>query len=255
MSVLDRFSLSGRTALVTGAGRGIGRSFSLALAEAGADVAVVDLDAENARTVAEEVSRMGRQSLVITADVTQLDQIELMVSQVIDAWGRLDIGVNNAGIANATPAEDISEQEWDAIISVNLKGVFFCCQAEARAMFAAKSGSIINTASISAQTVNRPQTHAHYNATKAGVLQLSRTCATEWAERGIRVNCISPGHTITPMTCRRVEEWGETWLANTPIKRFGYPEDLQGALIYLASDASAYVTGHDLVVDGGYTLW
>ena len=255
MSVLDRFSLSGRTALVTGAGRGIGRSYCLALAEAGADVAVVDLDAENARTVAEEVTRMGRQSLVITADVTQLDQIELMVSQVIDAWGRLDIGVNNAGIANATPAEDIPEQEWDAIISVNLKGVFFCCQAEARAMFAAKSGSIINTASISGQTVNRPQTHAHYNATKAGVLQLSRTCATEWAERGIRVNCISPGHTVTPMTCRRVEEWGETWLANTPIKRLGYPGDLQGALIYLASDASAYVTGHDLVVDGGYTLW
>ena len=255
MSVLDRFSLSGRTALVTGAGRGIGRSYCLALAEAGADVAVVDLDAENARTVAEEVTRMDRQSLVITADVTQLDQIELMVSQVIDAWGRLDIGVNNAGIANATPAEDIPEQEWDAIISVNLKGVFFCCQAEARAMFAAKSGSIINTASISGQTVNRPQTHAHYNATKAGVLQLSRTCATEWAERGIRVNCISPGHTVTPMTCRRVEEWGETWLANTPIKRLGYPEDLQGALIYLASDASAYVTGHDLVVDGGYTLW
>ena len=255
MSVLDRFSLSGRTALVTGAGRGIGRSYCLALAEAGADVAVVDLDAENARAVAEEVSRMGRQSLVITADVTQLDQIELMVSRVIDTWGRLDIGVNNAGIANATPAEDIPEQEWDAIISVNLKGVFFCCQAEARAMFAAKSGSIINTASISGQTVNRPQTHAHYNATKAGVLQLSRTCATEWAERGIRVNCISPGHTVTPMTCRRVEEWGETWLANTPIKRLGYPEDLQGALIYLASDASAYVTGHDLVVDGGYTLW
>ena len=255
MSVLDRFSLSGRTALVTGAGRGIGRSYCLALAEAGADVAVVDLDAENARTVAEEVSRMGRQSLVITADVTQLDQIELMVSRVIDTWGRLDIGVNNAGIANATPAEDIPEQEWDAIISVNLKGVFFCCQAEARAMFAATSGSIINTASISGQTVNRPQTHAHYNATKAGVLQLSRTCATEWAERGIRVNCISPGHTVTPMTCRRVEEWGETWLANTPIKRLGYPEDLQGALIYLASDASAYVTGHDLVVDGGYTLW
>ena len=168
MSVLDRFSLSGRTALVTGAGRGIGRSYCLALAEAGADVAVVDLDAENARTVAEEVTRMDRQSLVITADVTQLDQIELMVSQVIDAWGRLDIGVNNAGIANATPAEDIPEQEWDAIISVNLKGVFFCCQAEARAMFAAKSGSIINTASISGQTVNRPQTHAHYNAHQGG---------------------------------------------------------------------------------------
>ena len=255
MGILDRFSLRGRTALVTGAGRGIGYALAQALAEAGADVACVDLDGDSAQRAAQEFAKLGVRTLGIQTDVTRKAEVMAMVAAVVERWGRLDIGVNNAGIARGGPAEELSEEDWDAVLEVNLKAVFLCCQAEARAMLPRGYGKIINTASMSATIVNRPQCQANYNAAKAGVVQLTRSCAAEWAASGVRVNCISPGHTITPMTQGMPEHVRAIWRANTPMGRLGDPTDLQGAVVYLASEASDYVTGHDLIIDGGYVLW
>ncbi|MCB0071066.1 MAG: SDR family oxidoreductase [Caldilineaceae bacterium] len=255
MSILERFSLADKTALVTGGGRGIGAALARALAEAGADVAVADRDPQTAQRTAAELAALGVRTLAIQVDVTDAGQVRDMVAAVVDAWGRLDVAVNSAGIANRSPAEDLTEEAWDAVVDIDLKGIFLCNREEGRVMLGQGAGSIINIASMSGQIVNRPQLHSHYNAAKAGVIQYTRSCAAEWADRGVRVNSLSPGHTRTPMTVDAVPEMGATWLGNTPMGRLGTPEDLQGATIFLASSASAYVTGHDLVVDGGYTLW
>lgn len=255
MGILDRFSLAGRTALVTGGARGIGRALAQALAEAGADVAIADRNGEGAAQAAADLRALGVGSLAVAVDVTDADAVNGMVGNVTAAWGRLDVAVHCAGIAVRSPAETIPEADWDAILGVNLKGVFLCSQAAGRVMLAQGNGAIVNIASMSARIVNRPQQHAHYNASKAGVVQLTRSLAAEWAARGVRVNSISPGHTLTPMTARGVTTDGPVWASNTPMGRLGDPADLQGAVVYLASDASAYVTGHDLIVDGGYTLW
>ena len=255
MSILERFSLADKTALVTGGGRGIGAALARALAEAGADVAVADRDPQTAQRTAAELAALGVRTLAVQVDVTDAAQVRDMVAAVVDAWGRLDVAVNSAGIANRSPAEDLTEEAWDAVVDIDLKGIFLCTREEGRVMLGQGAGSIINIASMSGQIVNRPQLHSHYNAAKAGVIQYTRSCAAEWADRGVRVNSLSPGHTRTPMTVDAVPEMGATWLGNTPMGRLGTPEDLQGATIFLASSASAYVTGHDLVVDGGYTLW
>jgi sorbose reductase len=255
MSILDRFSLKGHTALVTGGGRGIGAGLAFALAEAGADVAIADLDPATAAETSEAIKKLGVRSLAIQVEVTRADSVIAMVESVLNTWGRLDVAVNSAGVAKRSPAEDMSEEDWDFVVDIDLKGIFLSTREEAKAMLKQGSGSIINIASMSGQIVNRPQQHAHYNAAKAGVIQYSRTCAAEWANRGVRVNTLSPGHTISPMTAAALETMSATWLSNTPMGRLGKTKDLQGATVFLASDASSYVTGHDLVVDGGYTLW
>ena len=255
MNILDTFALTNRKALVTGGGSGIGQCIALALAEAGADIAVADRDPAGAEDTCEQIEALGRQSLAIAADVTSKDEVENAVDTVLTAWGRLDIGVNSAGIAIRGQIEDISEADWDKVLDIDLKGVFLCCQAEGKIMLQQNSGSIINIVSISSHIVNRPQLHGHYNTAKAGAFQLTRVCAAEWAGRGVRVNSISPGHTLTPMTAHAEEETQAIWLANTPMGRLGTPADYGGAAVFLASDASAYMTGHDLIIDGGYTLW
>jgi sorbose reductase len=255
MSILDRFSLKGCTAVVTGGGRGIGAKLAFALAEAGADVAIADLDLSTAQETSEALKKLGVRSLVTQVEVTNAASVTEMVEKVVNAWGRLDIAVNSAGVARRSPAEDMSEEDWDFVVDIDLKGIFLSTREEAKVMLKQGSGSIINIASMSGQIVNRPQQHAHYNAAKAGVIQYSRTCAAEWAARGVRVNTLSPGHTISPMTAAALDSMSETWISNTPMGRLGQTEDLQGATVFLASDASSYVTGHDLVVDGGYTLW
>jgi NAD(P)-dependent dehydrogenase (short-subunit alcohol dehydrogenase family) len=258
--ILDRFRLEGRVALVTGGGSGIGRAFAHALGEAGAAVAVVDILAERAEGVTHELAQKGIDAIAITADVTDEEQAQAMVATVVDHWGKLTIGVNNAGIGLWQAAEMMTLAQWRRILDLDLTAVWLCARAEAGVMLPAGYGKIINTASISGSIVNLPQPQAAYNAAKAGVVHLTRSLAAEWATRGLRVNSISPGYMRTQL----LESLAQTpegqamvpeWLRLTPMARLGEVTDLQGAVVYLAAAASDFVTGHDLVVDGGYTVW
>jgi sorbose reductase len=254
MSVYDIFDIKGRMALVTGAGKGIGKVLAIALAEAGCDVALFGLHKENLTKVANAIKKLGQKSIVLPGDVSKKDDVARAFSIIKLEFGRLDICVNNAGISMQVPVEKMSEEDWDRIIDINMKGVFFCSQEAAKMMIPQKGGSIINIGSISARTVNVPQPQAVYNTSKAGVIMLTQTTAVEWAPYGIRVNAISPGYMKTEMTLASMSHLFPTWEDLTPMKRLGLPEELRGALIFLASDASSYMTGHDLVVDGGYTI-
>jgi len=253
-TILERLMLTGRTAVVTGGGQGIGQALAHALAEAGADVAILDVNAGTSRLVAEEIVALGCRSLALAADVTSREEVERAMATILSTWGRLDVGVNNAGIGAWADAEAMPEETWDRVLAVNLKGVFLCAQAEGRIMLRQGYGKIINTASMSARIVNRPQNQVGYNASKAGVVQLTKSLAAEWASRGVRVNCISPGYTRTALT-GQVAHLVPGWLKDIPMGRMAEVSDLQGAVVYLASAASDYVTGHDLVIDGGFTLW
>lgn len=258
--ILERFSLKGRTALVTGADKGIGRGFAHALGEAGAAVAVAGRKLESAQAVVDELSAKGIEALAVQADVTQADQVQAMIDTVLKQWGKLTIAVNNAGVGQWMAAEAMSEKDWDRMLTVNLKSVFLCAQAEGREMIKAGYGKIINTASISGSIVNHPQNQSHYNTSKAGVVHLTRSLAAEWAGHGVRVNSISPGYTRTKLVedllkTPEGQQMTPAWMALIPQHRWMEVTDLQGAVIYLASEASDYVTGSDLIVDGGYTSW
>lgn len=258
--ILERFRLNGRTALVTGGGQGIGRAFAHALGEAGASVAVVDLVTERADDVAHELAAKGIDSMSITADVTDQDAVARMVRQVVDAWGTLTIGVNNAGIGQWVAAEEMSLADWQRMLDINLTGVFLCAQAEAKVMLPSGYGKIINTASMSGHIVNTPQKQAAYNTTKAGVLHLTRSLAAEWATQGVRVNSISPGYTRTQLVDDLLQtpegqSMMPAWMGFTPMARMAEVTDLQGAAVYLAAPVSDYMTGHDMVIDGGYCTW
>ncbi len=258
--ILDRFRLTDKVALVTGAGQGIGRAFAHALGEAGAKVAVVDMVMARAMSVVDELANKRIEATALAIDVTQAEQVTAMVDAVIAKWGKLDIGVNNAGIGQWHDAETITEADWDRMMNVNLKAVFLCCQAEARVMLPKGYGKIINTASMSGSIVNMPQNQMPYNASKAGVIHLTKSLAAEWATRGVRVNCISPGYTRTKLVegllaTPEGQAINEKWMAMTPMGRMAEVTELQGGLVYLASPASDFTTGCDLVIDGGYSCW
>jgi len=253
MADLSLFDLTGKKALVTGAAVGIGRGCAVALARAGADVAIVDLDAQAGPKTADEVRAMGRDSLFVPCDVTKRDQVQEMVGRVAERFGRLDVAVNNAGIGILGADEEVPQEDWDKVIAVNLTGVFLCAQAEAQQMIRQQpvEGKIINMASMSATICN---CNASYNASKAGVVQMTRMLAAEWGRFNINVNCLSPSYVLSPMHASTPVVVRERIRELTPLGHVERPEDLHGAVVFLASAASNYVTGHDLVVDGGHTL-
>jgi NAD(P)-dependent dehydrogenase (short-subunit alcohol dehydrogenase family) len=254
MGIYDIFDIKGRRALVTGAGRGIGKVLALTLAEAGCHVALFGLHKDNLELVAGEIRQHGVKALVLEGDVSQKSDVDRAFATTKSDFGGLEICVNNAGISMQTPVEEMPEADWDRIMDINMKGVFLCSQAAARLMMPQKKGSIVNIGSISARVVNVPQKQAVYNTSKAGIVMLSQGMAVEWAPHGIRVNVLSPGYMMTEMTLSSMSHLFPDWEALTPMSRLGKPEELRGALLFLASDASSYMTGHDLVVDGGYTV-
>jgi NAD(P)-dependent dehydrogenase (short-subunit alcohol dehydrogenase family) len=252
MDVKKLFDLHERKALVTGAGRGIGKVLALGLADAGCDVSILEINLESAQKVADEINKMGRKALAFKADVTKKDEVEKAFAATSKEFGGLDICLNVAGVCIHQAAEDTPEKDYDFVVDTNLKGVFFCCQAAGKIMIPRKKGSIINIASMSGSVVNVPQKQASYNASKAGVVLLTKCLAVEWAPYGIRVNSLSPGYTRTELVDMAKHMFAQ-WESLTPMGRMCTPDELVGATIYLASNASSYTTGSDLIVDGGYT--
>ncbi len=254
----NRFDLTGRVALITGGGRGIGREIARTLAGAGANIAIGEILMDNAEDAAQEIRSLGRESLAVQTDVRDPQSVEAMTQAAMDKFGQIDILVCNAGIARQYPAEDTPDDVWLDVMNLNVNGVYWCCRSVGRRMLAQGSGSIVNIASMSGSIVNNPQPQAAYNASKAAVMMLTKSLAAEWASRGVRVNSVSPGYTASEMTKQaidRVQDWYKVWMDMTPMKRMGEPVEIAHAVWYLASDAASFATGTDLIVDGGYTAW
>ena len=258
MGIIEKMRLDGKKGFVTGGARGIGKSTATAFAEAGADVAIIDVDfAEAEKTAADIAGETGRKVIAIKTDCTDPKQVEDMVLQVTKELGGLDFCHNNAGICINVPAEEMTFEQWNKVINVNLNGIFLTDIAAGKYMLAHGGGSIINTASMSAHIVNVPQPQCAYNASKAAVIQLTKSLAIEWAKRGVRVNSLSPGYIGTELTLNSptliplIEKWNEM----APLGRMGRPEELAAICVYLAGDASSFTTGADFVIDGAFTCF
>ena len=261
MSVLDSFRLDGQVAVVTGGAQNLGRQHALALAEAGADVAICDLAEEAGRATKAEIEALGRRAWFAKVDVTQVDQIAAFLADVTLQLGKIDVLVNNAAIPSEGIAlVDVSDSEWRKIIDTNLSSVFYFGNRVAQHMIErGQGGRIINIASMNWMVIGNifPRHNVTYCVAKAGVVQLTRGMASDWAPYNIRVNAIAPGfiHTQQTAASAKIPEVYERNLANTPMKRYGRIDEIKGAIVFLASDASSYATGTIIHVDGGYTIW
>jgi NAD(P)-dependent dehydrogenase (short-subunit alcohol dehydrogenase family) len=256
MGIIEKFRLDGKKAFVTGGARGIGKSISTALLEAGAEVAIVDLDFAEAGKTAGELKGIGPKVFAVKADITKQADVEKMVAAVVEELGELNVAFCNAGICINVKAEDMTFEQWRKVIDVNLDGVFLSAQAAGRQMIKqGNGGSIINTASMSAHIVNFPQPQCSYNASKAAVIQLTKSLAVEWVDKNIRVNSISPGYIGTELILNAplLKPLIEQWTNVIPLHRLGRPDELQAIAVYLAGDASSYTTGSDFIIDGAFT--
>lgn len=257
---LSQFSLEGKVALVSGGSRGIGKATAIGFAKAGADVAVTSRQLPDLEVVTDEIRTLGRKSLAITTHIGRMDQIQPLVDRVVTEFGRIDILVNNAGTNFFMPAIDMTETGWDAVMNLDLKGVFFLSQATARVMRDHGGGKIINVSSVSGFKVQVPT--GHYSIAKAGVIMATKVMALEWAQYNIKVNCIAPGaietrlydsiFSLLPNEEAKVQKVEAA--KRIPMTRIGEPDEIANAMIFLASDASSYVTGQTVVVDGGSLL-
>lgn len=248
-------NLENKVAIVTGARRGMGRTHALALAQAGAKVVVSDLAQQECQAVVEEITKAGGQAMAVGCDVSQKEQVDQMIKEVVAQWGKVDILVNNAGICQFKPFLELTEQEWDKTIEINLKGYFLCAQAAAKEMIKQKSGAIVNVASIAMGQVGVGFANlAHYSASKGGIVAMTETLAAELAPYNIRVNAVSPGAIETPMIdpLKSDPKTIEGVLARVPLHRMGKPEEVSNLVLFLASDKASYITGSTVVVDGGW---
>jgi 2-dehydro-3-deoxy-D-gluconate 5-dehydrogenase len=249
------FDLSGRVALVTGAARGIGRALAIGLAKAGADIAITDLKEclPGAEETAQEVVKQGKRAFVSPIDVTSFSAIELGAASVIEQFGRIDTLINNAGVIVRKPAFEFSEEDWDRVLAVNLRGVFFCSQIVGRHMAGRNGGKIVNISSING--IVGMKERASYCASKAGIVSLTKVLAHEWAEYNITVNAVAPTFIVTPLTEPLFQNEGfrQEVFQHQAIKRPGQPEDIVGAVAFLASDAASLITGAILPIDAGWT--
>src|SRR4051812_6935743 len=250
MAVLDEFRLDGKVAVVTGGNRGLGEAFARALGEAGARVAIAARDQARSEAVAG-----GLGALAVTTDVTDGESVRAMLETVTGELGPVDVLVNNSGVCYHRPALEVPDDEWRSVWEVNVDGLWRCSRVVGAQMVERGTGAIVNIGSISAMIVNRPQWQPAYNASKAAVHQLTKSLAAEWAPFGVRVNALAPGYIKTEMAPVDEPRFRRHWIEDAPMQRYSTPEELAPSLLYLASDASSFVTGSVLVVDGGYTLW
>jgi NAD(P)-dependent dehydrogenase (short-subunit alcohol dehydrogenase family) len=250
VTVLEAFRLDGKVAIVTGGHRGIGLALAQALGEAGARVAVAARDPEAAQAAAAAVG-----AVAVHADVTEPASVQVMLERVTSELGPVDVLVNNAGVCFHRPALEVSDEEWRAVWDVNVDGVWNCSRIVGAQMIGRGHGIIVNIGSISAMIVNRPQMQPAYNASKAAVHQLTKSLAAEWAPHGVRVNALAPGYVKTEMAPVDDPRYKPFWVDDSPMRRYALPEELGPSVVYLASDASSFMTGSVLVIDGGYTLW
>jgi 2-dehydro-3-deoxy-D-gluconate 5-dehydrogenase len=250
--ILDKMKLDGKVGIVTGASKGLGKAMALGLAEAGADLAIVSRGMSELSKVAHEIEKLGRKVLPISADISNLKQANEMVEKVMNEFGKIDILVNNAGTTVRMNVEDFTEEAWDQVLALNLKGAFFCAQAVGKVMISQGRGKIINTASL-LSAIGGPKAVA-YAAAKGGIAQITRCMAIEWAKYNINVNAIAPGYFRTPLTQPLQEDpvRSSQILSRIPMQRWGEPDDLKGIVVFLASEASDYVTGQVMFVDGGW---
>ena len=255
MSILDKFSLKGKVAVVTGGNRGIGRAIAGGFAEAGATVVIAARNEKKSAEAAKEIEASGGRAIAVTSDVSDRAQLERMIDTVTSDVGPIDVLVNNAGIGFHADALTLEDSEWNRLFGINLEGVWMTSQIVGRGMTQRRSGSIINIGSISGLIINRPQWHSPYGISKAAVHQLTRSLAAEWSQYGVRVNAIAPGYVKTEIASTEYQEYRRYWKDEVPMQRYGSPDEIAPAALYLASDASSFMTGEVMVIDGGYTLY
>ena len=250
--ILEKMSLKGKAGIVTGASRGLGKGIAIGLAQAGADLAVTSRELKIIEKVAEEIKSWGGKVLPLQVDVARKEDIDIMVEKTMGKFGKIDFLFNNAGRITRVPSEDFSEEDWDEELNVNLKGTFLCCQAVGRVMIKQKRGKIVNISSIGSFIGGK--NISAYVASKGGVSQLTKSLASDWAKYNIRVNAIGPGYFETDLTEPLRKDPKRFSAINTriPLGRWGKPEDLAGIAVFLASDASDYITGQTIFVDGGW---
>lgn len=253
---VSKNELTGYNAVVTGSSRGIGRETALALARAGANVIIHSLNTnKRGEETSSEVRDLGVNSFYISADVSDPNAVTKMFNEIEKAWSKIDILINNAGIVDNAPAENLDFARWSRMINVNLSGVFLCSQAAGSMMINKKMpGVIVNVSSICGHIVVHPQKQCHYNAAKGGVGILTKSLAAEWALHGIRVNAVSPGYIATELVAD-MSDLHSTWQSRTPMNRLGKPVEIADVITFLASPKASFITGSDLIVDGGYVSW